>query len=248
MCDDGLPDIVVTLGNDESIIMKQHKFWTFGLDSNSSTRLKLTSSELSIEEQFKGLKTHIDMAVTSFGEVSDFMSMRDKTIFVKGEKYFLFENYLSISDGSIDLWFKDPSVSDREYFDKVMYQKDDSISVYKSRPLFEHSESAMLFDDAERPENMEAIRSFDSFNVDVKRILTSSAITSFYLIPTRSNSFYLFWQENDRGHCCFLSTYTSRVNISVSLYSAFINSFSSHLVSLSLSPSTQILALIHSTF
>lgn len=108
MYNDGL-----LLGNGESVqVMKQHEFLTPGLDSNSSKKLTLSSAELSITEGFKGLKTHLDMGITSFGNIFE----HDKRNVWEGRKLVLVTTVIQSKEEGL----KDPSVSNREYFDRVM--------------------------------------------------------------------------------------------------------------------------------
>lgn len=211
ICDNGIPDVVVTTANGTHCLLKgEHSFVI------DVVREKASSS-MAIGSRWRGLPGYVDLAFTLTGVYwSDY---NDMTIFVKGRKYYVYKNFEAQHFGNADYWYKmgNDSSPNEEFYDQVMHQKDDSVVSFRSRKMLDLYENALLFDDLRRPEKVSVTRVTRNLHSSVLSILDSSQ--AFYFIPSVGQTFHLYWIDftGSQGYYCILPNFYSPVSSSLDL-------------------------------
>lgn len=206
ICDNGIPDVVVTTANGTHCLLKGEHFFVIDVVSEEA------SAALMIESRWRGLPGYVDLAFTLTDVYwSDF---NDMTIFVIGKKYYVYKDFEFQKEGNTVYWEKvsNDSSPNEEFYDQVIHQKRDSVVSFRSRKMFELVEVAMLFDDLQRPEKMQVTRVTRNLHSSVQSILDSSQ--AFYFIPSVGQTFHLYWIDSSgsEGLYCILPNFDSPVS------------------------------------
>lgn len=206
ICDNGVPDVVVTLTNGTHCLLKgQHLFEIDVHRENASHVFRMN------EKFGDRIDGYVDLAFTMSGV--SWSEANDRTIMVKGNRYFVYHNYEYVTDDYTKHWFETKKgVSPNEaFYDQVIHQKEDAVISFRHRKMLHQYETAMLFDDHRRPERVNVYRVASALHPSVLSIMDSSQ--AYYFVPSIGDTFHLYFQSGDEGFFCFLPAFNSRVRM-----------------------------------
>lgn len=205
ICDDGVPDVVVTLTDGTHCLLKNEHFFEIDIGTENA------SDAMRIDDRWPQLTGRVDLAFTLTGV--EWSEVDERTIFVSGNRFYVYKNYEYQSESETKYWFEaNKAVSPNEaFYDQVMYQKEDAVISFRHRKMLHLYETAMLFDDPRRPEKVQVYRVTAALHPSVLSILDSSQ--AYYFVPSVGDTFHLYFQTGDEGFFCFLSAFNSPVSI-----------------------------------
>ena len=205
ICDNGVPDVVFTAPDETHWLLKgDHSFEIDIERENASDAMRIT-------ERWLKLPGYVDLAFTLTGV--EWSAVNDRTIFVRGDHYYVFKNYEYESESKTNHWFENRigASPNEAFYDQVLYQKEDAVISFRHKKMLHLYETAMLFDDARRPERLQVYRVTAALHPTVRSILDSSQ--AYYFVPSVNATFHLYFQSGDEGFFCFLSAFNSPVSI-----------------------------------
>lgn len=217
ICDDGVPDVVVTLTNGTHCLLKNEHIFEIDIVAGNA------SDAIRIDDRWPQLTGRVDLAFTLTGV--EWSEVNERTIFVSGNRFYVYKDYQYQFESETKNWFETKHLAspNEAFYDQVMYQKEDAVISFRHRKMLHLYETAMLFDDPRRPEKVQVYRVTAALHPSVLSILDSSQ--AYYLVPSVGDTFHLYFQSGDEGFFCFLSAFNSPVRRSHKR-GCFVNSIS----------------------